>query len=66
LIVSQKLGTSVQIEEESLKHVEFNMLPPNEFMKNVFKFIDIQKQLGYIKTNVSNVSYFDFSFLPES
>ena len=66
LIVSQKLGTSVQIEEESLKHVEFNMLPPNEFMKNVFKFIDIQKQLGYIKTNVSNVSYFDFSFLPKS
>ena len=63
-IVSQKLGTSVQIEEESLKHVDFNILPPNEFKENVFKFIDIQKQLGYIKNNASNVSYFDFSFLP--
>lgn len=62
-IVSQKLGTSVQIEEESLKHVDFNILPSNEFKENVFKFIDIQKQLGYIKNNASNVSYFDFSFL---
>ncbi|MGB9980498.1 ABC transporter substrate-binding protein [Methanobacterium sp.] len=66
LIVSQKLGTSVQIEEESLKNVDFNILSQDEFRKNVFKFIDIQKQLGYIKNNASNVSYFDFSFRQES
>ena len=66
LIVSQKLGTSVQIEEESLKNVAFNIPSSNEFKKNVFKFIDIQKQLGYLKSNTSNVSYFDFAFWPKS
>ncbi len=65
LIVSKKLGTSVQIEEASLKNVAFNIPHSYEFRKNVFKFIEIQKQLGYIK-NVSNVSYFDFNFWPES
>lgn len=66
LIVSQKLGTSVQIEEESLKNVAFNIPSSNEFKKNVFKLINIQKQLGYIKNDTSNESYFDFGFWPES
>ena len=66
LIVSQKLGTSIQIEEESLKNVAFNIQNSNEFKENVFKFIDIQKQLGYIKSNTSNVSYFNFEFWPKS
>lgn len=64
LIVSQKLGTSVQIEKQSLKNVAFNIPSSNEFKRSVFKFIDIQKQLGYIKNNVSNVSYFNFNFWP--
>ena len=66
LIVSQKLGTSVEVEEESLKNVAFNIPSSDEFRKNVFKFIDIQKQLGYIKNNASNISYFDFNFWPKS
>ena len=66
LIVSQKLGTSVQIEEESLKNVAFNIPSSDEFRKNVFKLIDIQKELGYIKSNISNVSYFNFEFWPKS
>ncbi len=65
LIISKKLGTNVKVEEEALKHVQFTALPSKEFIANVFKFIAIQKQLGYIKNNTSNVSYFDFSFLPE-
>ena len=66
LIVSKKLGTSLQIEEASLKNVDFIIPHSYEFRKNVFKFIDIQKQMGYIKNNASNVSYFDFNFWPES
>lgn len=66
VIVSQKLGTSVEVEEESLKNVDFDILSSDEFRKNIFKFIDIQKQLGYIKNNNSDVSYFDFEFWPKS
>lgn len=62
VIVSQKLGTNIEVEKEGLKNVQFASLPSKDFVTNVYKFIDIQKQLGYIKSNKSNVSYFDFSF----
>ncbi len=65
LIVSKKLGTNITVEEEGLKHVQFIALPSKQFTADVFKFIAIQRQLGYIKSNSSNISYFDFSFLPE-
>jgi len=65
-IVSQKLGTNITVEKEALKHVQFTAIPSKEFILNVYKLINIQKQLGYIKNNSSNVTYFDFSYLPKS
>ena len=61
LIVSQKLGTNVEIEKEGLKHVEFVAIPSKEFIGNVLKFVKIQNQLGYIKKNFTEDQLFNFN-----
>lgn len=64
LITSKKLGTDLEVEEEGLKHIEFVSIPTDEFIANVYKFIEYQKQLGYIKNNITSHQLFDFQYLP--
>lgn len=64
LIASKKLGTAYNVEEYGLKHIEFVSIPTNEFITNVYKFIEYQKQLGYIKNNITSHQLFDFKYLP--
>lgn len=64
LIVAKKLGTNVDVEKEGLKHVEFVSIPSDEFINNVFKFMEIQKQMGYIKNNLTKEMLFNLQYLP--
>lgn len=64
LITSKKLGTNLKVEEEGLKHVKFVSVPTDDFITNVYMFIGYQKQLGYIKNNITKDQLFDFKYLP--
>ena len=64
LIVAKKLGTDVDVEKEGLKHVEFVSIPSDEFINNVFKFMEIQKQMGYVKNNLTKEMLFNLQYLP--
>lgn len=65
-IVSKKLGTDIDVELEARNHITFIAVPTKEFENNIMKLVDIQKQLGYIKGNETNMlnSFTDFSYLP--
>ena len=63
-IVSKKLGTNVKVELEARNHIEFLAVPTPVFENNVLEMIQVQKQLGYVKTNLTIPQLFDSSFLP--
>jgi NitT/TauT family transport system substrate-binding protein len=65
-IVSKKLGTNVNIELEARNNIQFIAVPTTEFENNLMKLVEIQKQLGYIKSNNTNDinSFTDLSYLP--
>ena len=67
-IVSKKLGTNIDVELEARNHITFIAIPTQEFENNIMKLVDIQKQLGYIKGNETNMlnSFTDFSYLSSS
>ncbi|MGZ7160665.1 MAG: ABC transporter substrate-binding protein [Methanobacterium sp.] len=63
MIISKKLGTDIQVEKESLNHVEYVSYPSDNFISNIFKIRDIQYQLGYIKNNLNKEQLFNFQFI---
>ena len=63
-ILSGELGTDVDVEKEALKHMKFVAIPTDEFIENVLKFVEIQKQLGYIKHDLTKDDIFDLGYLP--
>jgi NitT/TauT family transport system substrate-binding protein len=63
-IVSKKLGTNVNVELEARNHIEFLAVPTPAFENNVLEMIQVQKQLGYVKTNLTIQQLFDNNFLP--
>jgi len=62
-IVSEKLGTSIQIQREALKHVQFQYQPDSNFTLNVEQFMKLQQILGYLETIPKNDELYDFRFL---
>ena len=65
-IVSKKLGTNINVEQEARNNIQFIAVPTTEFKNNLMKLVEIQKQLGYIKgNNTDNInSFVDLSYLP--
>jgi NitT/TauT family transport system substrate-binding protein len=63
LIVSKKLGTEKIVVEESLRHVEFVSNISDDFISNVFKIVEIQRQLGYTKNNLTENQLFNLQFI---
>ncbi len=63
-IVSKKLGTNVDVELEARNHIEFLAVPTPIFENNVMTMIEVQKQLGYVKNNLTIQQLFNNSFLP--
>jgi len=63
LIVSKKLGTEIYVEKEGLKHVDFISNPSDEFINNVLKMVEIQRNLGYIKNNLTKEQLFDLQYI---
>jgi NitT/TauT family transport system substrate-binding protein len=62
-ILSKKLSIPYNIEYESYDHIEYVSQVNSTFWEGVYKFIGYQKDLGFIKKNIS-LSSFDFSHLP--
>jgi NitT/TauT family transport system substrate-binding protein len=63
-IVSKKLGTNSNVELEARNHIEFLAVPTQAFENNVMEMIQVQKQLGYVKGNLTIQQLFDSNFLP--
>jgi NitT/TauT family transport system substrate-binding protein len=63
-IVSKKLGTNLNVELEARNHIEFLAVPTPSFENNVLEMIQVQKQLGYVNSNLTIQQLFDNSFLP--
>lgn len=59
-IVSKKLGTDKEVEDEGLTHVQFDSNLSTTFVDNVMKFVYVQQQLGYLKTNLTESQLFNF------
>ncbi len=64
IILSKKLGTYYDVELKSLQHVKFISTPTNEYDNNLMKLVNIQKQLGYVKNNLTLDQIVNYNFLP--
>ncbi len=67
-IVAKKLGTNINVELEARNNIVFLAVPTTDFENNLMKLVEVQKQLGYVKSNDTNTlkSFFDLSYLPSS
>ena len=63
VIVSKKLGTNVNVELEARNHIAFLSVPTSDFENNVLAMIQFQKQLGYVKNNLTIQQIFNSNFL---
>ena len=63
-IVSKKLGTNVDVELEARNHIEFIAVPTSDFENNLMKLVQVQKQLGYVKNNLTMDQVFNLNYLP--
>lgn len=64
LLMSEKMEDSTVVEKESISHIKYVSHPDPEFIKNVIEIIKIQKEMGYIKNNMSYSQIFNFNYLP--
>lgn len=63
-IDSKKLGTTMEVEMEALNHVKFIAIPDNDFDNNILKLVAVQKQLGYVKNDLSLDQILNLNYLP--
>lgn len=63
-ILSRKLGTDVELERLGLENVEFIAFPSQNFMEKTLTIHRIQKELGYVKSDISIEDIFDLRYLP--
>ena len=63
-IVARTLGTDPEIEKRAFQNMKFIAVPTSSFIDNVMKFVEIQKQLGYIKKDLKKDDIFDLNYLP--
>ena len=59
-IISKKLGTSLVVQMESLKHLNLTYDPSGNYTTDVEYFMAIQKKLGYLTYIPQNESLYDF------
>lgn len=62
-ILTQELTTNQQLENISLQHIRFVSSVDKEFQDNVLHFMNIEINLGYLKTNLTSNQIFDTQFL---
>lgn len=63
-IVSEKLGTPVEVEKESLRRMKFEAMPTDEFIEGTLRFAQIQRQLELIERDLTREDIFDLRHLP--
>ena len=62
-IASAKLGTSLEVEKESIKHIGFSSTPSQENIESVLVFADALKGAGTIKNSLTRDDVFDLRYI---
>lgn len=62
-IASKKLGTSLEVERESVKHIGFSAIPSEENIESVLTFADALKKRGTIQNNLTREDIFDLRYV---
>lgn len=62
-ILTQELTTNQEVESMSLQHIRFVYSVDKGFQDNVLHFMNIEINLGYLKTNLTANQIFDTQFL---
>jgi NitT/TauT family transport system substrate-binding protein len=62
-LVSTEITTNTQLEEMALSHVVFVSQVDSSFQKKVLDFMNIEQEMGYLKTNLTPAEIFDTQFL---
>ena len=63
-IVAKTIGTDPNIEKKAFQNIKFIAIPTESFINNVIKFAEIEKQLGYIKKDLTKDDIFNLNYLP--
>jgi len=63
-LMSKKIGLSLEMEKEGIKHIKYISIPDSNFIPNVLKIVQMQQKMGLINNNLSSDQLFDFSYLP--
>ncbi|BDH79545.1 MAG TPA: ABC transporter substrate-binding protein [Methanothermobacter sp.] len=63
-IVAKTLGTDPEVEKRAFQNMKFLAVPTGSFIDNVLKFVEIEKQLGYIKKDLKRDDIFNLEYLP--
>ncbi|MGZ7117166.1 MAG: ABC transporter substrate-binding protein [Methanobacterium sp.] len=64
ILIANELKTDVNTEKNILKHIKFKAKPDEDFINNDLKMVNIQRQLGYVKHNLTRENIFDLQYLP--
>lgn len=62
-IASRKLGTSLEVEKESVKHIGFSAIPNQENIDSILLFAQALNGAGTIKNNLTKEDIFDLRFI---
>lgn len=62
-ILTQELTTNLEIENMSLQHIRFVYSVDQGYQNNVLNFMNIEINMGYLKTNLTANQIFDAQFL---
>ena len=63
-IVAKTLGTDPEVEKRAFQNMKFLAVPTGSSIDNVLKFVEIEKQLGYIKKDLKRDDIFNLEYLP--
>lgn len=62
-IASKKLGTSLEVEKESVKHIGFSAIPSQENIDSVLLFAQALNGAGTIQNNLTKEDIFDLRYI---
>lgn len=63
-ILSKQFKIDINTEKEILNHIKFIAIPDKDFIDNDLKIVSIQRQLGYVDSNLTPENIFDLRYLP--
>lgn len=62
-IASSKLGTDLEVEKESIKHIGFSAVPTGENIDSILMFADALEKRGTLQNNLTKENIFDLRYI---